>query len=284
MNTFEERYFPLKRAFLRRSKRYSPCRIPQAVHCRKRGDLLTLFKLVIPAAAPECRGKKIAFVSDWHWHASPRQQRLLAEFKAAMSEFNADILLLGGDLCDDAEYLDRLPELLAGLSSTSPEVYAVNGNWETGKRWLDKDFFRRAYAGHQIKLLSNESIISGGFRITGLPDISSLDFKNLPALPESDGKMDILLAHSPDGVIAIDHKNFLQGISLAFCGHTHGGQIRIPGIGAVYCPSFYRCKFAGGIFARKDSDFKMIVSRGIGEHKHTFRLFCPPEAVMVEFI
>ena len=284
MNSFEERYFPLKRAFVRRSERYCRCRMPGVSSIRIPGSKLTLFKIPFPTPVPECAGKRLAFVSDWHWHSSDQQKKILQDFQLAMQEFKPDFLLLGGDLCDDAAYLEVLPELLQGLSGTTPEIFAVNGNWETGKRWLPGNFFTGLYAEYHIRLLCNESVISGGFRFYGLPDISSLDFKNMPSPPENKDLTDILLVHSPDGVIAADHRKFLKNTALALCGHNHGGQIRIPGIGALYCPSFYHRKYDRGIFCRKDSDMKMIVSSGIGEHCKTFRLFCPPEAVLLEFV
>lgn len=247
------------------------------------GKKLTLLKLLLGSPTPQVKGKRIAFISDWHWHDSERNHRILEEFTGLMKQFSPDILLLGGDLCDDAEYLDSISGLLEKLSGIAPNVIAVNGNWETGKRWLGENFFAELYRKHGITLLENDSLTCDGFRFIGLPDISSINFHYLPEFPSAPELTDILLVHSPDGVIAADHRGFLRNIRFAFCGHTHGGQIRIPLLGALYCPSFYQTKFASGIFERRGLKMKMIVSSGIGEHAKTGRFLCPPEVIIAEF-
>ena len=280
---FEERYFPLKRGFLHRSKRYRRCRSLPVKRTREAGKLLTLTQITMPLPETLPAGKKLLFISDWHWHDSERNHRQLRELIEYTAKNPPDILLLGGDLCDDAEYLDSLPVLLKKLSAAAPAVVAVNGNWETGKRWLDEDYFFQLYRRYGITLLENDSITVDGFRIFGLPDISSVNFRYLNVPEKDETKTDILMTHSPDGVISADHDGFLRHFQLAFCGHTHGGQVRIPLIGAIYCPSFYSVKFVSGIFERRGLKMKMIVSSGIGEHAHTRRFCCPPEIVEVVF-
>ncbi|MBO5667676.1 MAG: metallophosphoesterase [Lentisphaeria bacterium] len=284
MNSFDERYYPLKRKFTARSKKFTRDRELAVQRIRTSGSELVISKIRFPAASPENIGKRLIFTSDWHWHNSDRNQRILQEFSRFTAEFRPDLLLLGGDICDDADTLTGLPELLAHLSSLAPEVLTVNGNWEAGKRWLKPDFFAGLYAENNIILLENSSFRIGSLRFTGLPDISSINFRYIQAPPAEAGITDILLTHSPDGVVASDKRDFLKNFALAFCGHTHGGQVRLPLFGAVYCPGFYAGKFDRGIFSRKGYDLKMIVSSGIGEHNGTFRFLCPPEAIALEFV
>lgn len=283
MSAFDERYYPLKRAFPARSAKYRRSGALTAHTVSFPGKELICKKLQFSSVFPSLTGKRLIFVSDWHWHNSARNRKIVQEFKEIMQEIKPDILLLGGDLCDDAEYLDSLPELLDETAAIAPEILAVKGNWETGKRWLPDDFFNRMYSKYNIRILENETVTLGELRFTGVPDISSLDFVNLPP-PENDGKaVNILLAHSPDAVMALDKNGFTDHFAYAFCGHTHGGQIRLPLLGAIYCPGFYRCKFDRGIFERENSQFKMIVSSGIGEHSGSRRFLCPPEFIFAEF-
>lgn len=282
-NEFEARYFPLKRAFRMRSDKYRRCRSLKAKRLRFAGKKLTMLKIAPGAPTPGVKRKRIVFVSDWHWHDSARNKQILAEFTGLMKQFPPDVLLLGGDLCDDAEYLDTLPELLKQLTDIAPCVIAVNGNWETGKRWLNEEYFAELYRQYGIDLLENRALEYGGFRFFGLPDISSINFRKLPELSAAPELTDILLVHSPDGVIAADHEGFLRNFRFAFCGHTHGGQVRLPLIGALYCPGFYQTKYASGIFERRGLKIKMIVSSGIGEHANTRRFLCPPEVIIAEF-
>ena len=283
MNEFDDRYYPLKRRFPNRVKQFSRDRELRFERIRTPGFLLEVSRLILPAAVPDASGKRLLFVSDFHWHDSPRNHRLLNELSDFSKRYSPDILLCGGELCSDAEYLDSLPPLLTALAELAPVSAAVSGNWETGKRWLKPDFFKEMLKNHGIKLLSNESLTVNGFYIFGLPDVSSLDFRNLPPPEIPDNTQNILLVHSPDAVVAADKGSFLKNFHLAFCGHTHGGQIRLPLIGSLYCPSFYRCKFDRGIFSRQGNSLKMLVSSGIGEHRNTPRILCPPEIITVEF-
>ena len=281
---FETRYFPLKREFRLRAAKYRRCRSIAMPRSGFAGKILTLRHLDIPSVTAELKGRRILFISDWHWHDSERNRRILAEFEEIAKSLSPDLLLLGGDLCDDAEYLDTLPPLLKKLSLLAPEVIAVKGNWETGKRWLPKDFFSRLYAENGITLLENESKTVNNIRVCGLADLSSIDFHPIPEPDNNRSMANILLVHSPDAVVSADHKGFLRHFHLAFCGHNHGGQIRVPLLGALYCPSFYNTKFDSGVFERRGLKIKIAVSSGIGEHAKTRRLFCPPEAILMEFI
>jgi len=280
---FEARYFPLKRGFRLRAAKYRRCRSIPMPRTGFSGKLLTLRRLDIPAPAAELKGRRILFISDWHWHNSARNRRILAEFEEVAKNISPDILLIGGDLCDDAEFLDTLPPLLKKLAALAPEVIAVKGNWETGKRWLAEDFFAKLYAENGITLLENESKTVNGIRVCGLADLSSVNFHTIPEPENTAGVANILLVHSPDAVVSADYKGFLRHFHLAFCGHNHGGQIRLPLIGALYCPSFYCTKFDSGLFERRGLRLKIAVSSGIGEHHRSKRLFCPPETVLTEF-
>lgn len=284
MNEFEKRYFPCRGKFKSRCRKFHRCHSLTAGYLREHKQLLTQVFLSFPTKNSDVRGKKIIFLSDWHWHGSPRNFRLLDEFTAAAAKIKPDILILGGDMCDDAQYLNTLDGLLEKLSHTADEVIAVKGNWEVGKRWLDEKFFDDLFAKYNIRMLNNGFFSVSGITFYTLPDISSIDFRipEKSSFPEC--KADILLTHSPDGIIAADKHGFLNNFSLALCGHNHGGQIRLPLIGSLYCPSIYRRRFDKGIFCRDDMDLKMVVSSGIGEHKHSFRFYCPPEIIVLEII
>ncbi len=283
MNEFESRYYPLKRAFHLRSEKFHRTDKVRTETLRFKGCILTALQVFIPSPNGALQGKRLIYSSDWHWHDSSRNHRLLDEYTRLCQQFPAYIQLLGGDLCDDADTLDKLPFLLSHLTTLAPVTIAVNGNWEAGKRWLKPEYFAGLYAANRITFLENSSSVCGNFRITALPDISSIDFRYLPESEKLRGVTDILLTHNPDGVVAADRKGFLRNFSLVLCGHTHGGQCRLPLFGAFYIPSFYHRKFDCGVFERRGLNFKMIVSSGIGEHRHTRRFLCPPQAIIVEF-
>src|SRR3989304_1897177 len=94
----------------------------------------------------------------------------------------------------------------------------------------------------------------------------------------SRGKLRIVLIHTPDtdSIINLARKK----TDIIFSGHTHGGQVRLPLIGAVISGCKIKTKFASGLFYLKD--LILYVTRGLGEGKYSqFRFYCPPEASLV---
>jgi predicted MPP superfamily phosphohydrolase len=86
----------------------------------------------------------------------------------------------------------------------------------------------------------------------------------------------ILLSHRPELFdIYKDNK-----MNLAFCGHAHGGQIRLPFIGGLVAPNqgFFP-KYTSGTYSKEDTT--MIVSRGLGNSLFPFRIFNRPEIIVV---
>lgn len=86
----------------------------------------------------------------------------------------------------------------------------------------------------------------------------------------------ILLAHSPEIIERAENR-----VELVLAGHTHGGQVVIPSIGAPFVPlaKKYR-RYASGIF--KVGKTILFVSRGIGTSIFPVRMNCPPEIAFIE--
>jgi uncharacterized protein len=92
------------------------------------------------------------------------------------------------------------------------------------------------------------------------------------------GVLRLVLLHTPDAhVISALHN---KDADIILSGHTHGGQVRLPAIGALISGCRLRTKYAAGLFYFKK--FILFVSRGLGEGKYSqFRCLCPPEAVRI---
>lgn len=89
----------------------------------------------------------------------------------------------------------------------------------------------------------------------------------------------ILLAHNP--AYAKEYVNW--GADVTFCGHNHGGLIRIPGIGSVISPQFsFFPKYDNGIY--REGDKYVITSRGLGTHTFHIRIFNRAELLFVKFL
>jgi predicted MPP superfamily phosphohydrolase len=96
--------------------------------------------------------------------------------------------------------------------------------------------------------------------------------KNIPSnLPT------ILLTHIPD--VILDEPS--TKADLIICGHTHGGQIRLPFIGPLHpIPDELGKAYDQGIFTLKNGSL-LAITHGIGETMARARLFCPPEIMVL---
>jgi hypothetical protein len=106
----------------------------------------------------------------------------------------------------------------------------------------------------------------------GSPD-NGAALAGLPAA--TDGPLRILLAHNPDALL----DPALQQVDLAFCGHVHGGQILIPGLGALHTQGTHlsRRKPSGWFRYGQTTTY---ISRGLGEGVR-LRFNCRPEVALV---
>jgi len=84
----------------------------------------------------------------------------------------------------------------------------------------------------------------------------------------------VLLTHSPEIFMRADLVKF----DLVLAGHTHGGQVRLPGIGAPWLPAGSE-SFESGWFYGQYA--RMYVTRGIGTSILPVRLFCRPEIALI---
>lgn len=96
---------------------------------------------------------------------------------------------------------------------------------------------------------------------------------------QDENALQIALIHTPDSNALVNLA--LNGTDIIFAGHTHGGQIRIPGKGALISGCNIKTKFASGLFYFKD--FVLQISRGLGEGRFSrLRILCQPEAIITK--
>lgn len=136
--------------------------------------------------------------------------------------------------------------------------------------------------GAKVLLNQNERVpVKGGeVVIVGLDDPFLL-LHDLETAMEGVSEKDhtIVLVHAPEIVEEIADK----GVDVAFSGHTHGGQVRVPFIGALVTRCSLETRFARGVFRRKNSAFH--VSQGLGAgHRTNFRFACRPGATLVDIV
>jgi len=181
------------------------------------------------------KGKEILLlqISDVHGSASGEIARKI--LKEALKIRPAAVLVTG-DLVDEAtKDFNNVYKLIKGLHSICPEIFFVSGNHE----W-NNDGRRELLTGLQglgVKLLNNKSTVVTvdgiAVNICGVDDPYRRKDNIEKAMKGADGKRySVLLAHSP----RIRDRLGSYAPDLILCGHTHGGQVRLPFVGAVIAP------------------------------------------------
>ncbi|MCM1547453.1 MAG: metallophosphoesterase [Ruminococcus sp.] len=248
-------------------------------------NLLAIRKYTV--SSPKSVGKKLKIVQISDIHSKKNFMKIYAKTR----RLNPDIILLTGDIVSRREtkfkYLDILTQLLAKICP----VYACPGNHELDLSEDNYKKYKHIMQKNGIRLLENEQTAfqkdENIFNIAGAslkksvyknPDGGYSDLEEYTAEElESDiGKKNgvtILLAHNP--LCADAYKNW--NADIVFCGHIHGGSVRLPVIGGVLSPErkFFP-KYSKGLY--KLGKTTMIVSGGIGKP----RIFNPPEIVYCE--
>ncbi len=215
-------------------------------------------------------GLKVAHLSDLHFNGKISREY----FEKVVEQCNAwqpDVVLLTGDIVDKAACLDWIPDTLAHLESALGKFYIL-GNHDQRIRDVSRLHTGMEKAGFQRASSQWRSVDFGGqrFFLAGDEQPWFEGGKNLVGPPGPA----VLLAHSPD---RIDTASRL-GIDLVLAGHCHGGQIRVPWVGAVVSPSKYGVRFASGTFKIRQT--LMHVSRGVSADD-PIRLNCPPELSLI---
>jgi predicted MPP superfamily phosphohydrolase len=220
------------------------------------------------------RPLRIAFLADFQTdHIRDYERGVIAR----VLERRPDLILLAGDHLQERgprlpELREEFRELLRDLRG-APRfgIYAVRGN-------IDPPDWVRIFDGLSITAIeTTRSIDFPEFRLTGLSMDDSFD-ATLTVAPSE--RFQIVLGHSPDFALG----NVQADLLLA--GHTHGGQVRLPGIGPLMTLSRVPRSWAAGVTAL-DGNRTLVVSRGIGMERGAaprLRFFCRPELVLIDVL
>ena len=249
------------------------------------------FRHTLPPDAAALRGKRILFFSDLHirpqtarifpgklvWNgAGPIRDFLLETVESC----RPDHIFFGGDMmayaCNFAECIG----LFRALHCPGLKI-GVYGNWDLMRPWLpDRDWRRAVREQSGLRLLVNEACSAGPMRVFGLDDFR----KGSPEYSEGEKRapFECVLVHNPDTVPQVLSSGMMQKIDLILCGHTHGGQIRLPPFGALATSSLYWKTFEYGLYENRRTGTRMLITSGLGVTFIRRRIFCPPEAVIIE--
>jgi predicted MPP superfamily phosphohydrolase len=235
-------------------------------------------EIPIMGLPPAFEGTTVLFLSDVH--AGPfLSTAALAGAVARLGTLGADVVIHGGDLAT-SNVREILPHQTAFAALTGPlGVFAVYGNHDhyTG----DVAGVSRFFASCGVRVLNNDAVAlsRGGARLAlagiddwniGAPDLERAIARAGAVAPDAPI---VLISHNPDAF----PEAAARGVALTLSGHTHGGQVRIPGRPVLVKMSRYRLD--EGRYEHNGS--QIVVSRGLGVCGIPLRVACAPEAVFV---
>ena len=226
--------------------------------------------LYFPTLPDQADGWTIGVISDLHMRRiGPRERKVVDVLNTDPPRF----LSILGDFVSRSRHRDACLSFLRMLPKDVPK-YAIQGNWEHYVNWVGEKL-REDLSGVDIRLLDNEAVqLLQNFWLVGVDDPSlDLDDQRTAMSQAGDGFV-VMLAHSPE--IA---NRLSPGVDLVLSGHTHGGQVVLPLIGAPWGEAIgggYRY----GLFELKAA--KLYVTSGVGMTHLPVRFLCPPEVVYVK--
>jgi predicted MPP superfamily phosphohydrolase len=240
---------------------------------------ITEISLNLPKLGQAFYGYRLVQFSDIHMDRWMTRARL-SEIVALVNAQKPDLVAITGDFVgrNPARHADGMVECLRRLECTDG-VVGVMGNHD---HWKDPRTVRKILKASGIRELDNRvyTIQRGPaqLHIAGIDDYMSrvARFERvLEQLPRAGAA--ILLSHAPDFA---DISSPSGRFALQLSGHSHGGQINLPLIGAPYLPRYAR-KYVAGLY--QVGEMMLYTNRGIGKVHLPFRLNSRPEITVFSF-
>lgn len=232
---------------------------------------ITIWTLTIPDLPPQFDGYTIAFMTDTHVAGFMRR----AFYRQCIDEIvrrDTDLVLFGGDFVTWKRHIPLMAETLTRGLIAPDGAWAVLGNHDY---WSDRDGVIAALTARGVRFLVNQSVRverdGAAIQVAGIDEIYRGEPDVAAAFRDVDERLPVIaVSHHPDIVDMVGNRH----IDLLVCGHTHGGQIRLPYFGALVVPSVHEGRYASGF--HQVADTLLYVSRGLGAVPPV-RILCRPE-------
>ena len=230
---------------------------------------------------------RVVFLTDVHLREYGMDNGDLVE---DIENLSPDLILLGGDLVNDTvDSYDNMISLCSQLTEIAP-VCGVLGNHEDVKIYHqgDEELVKR-FEDAGVKILRNEetsySLYDNTVSVIGIEgkpeDFASYGAKECMEAQEAEDSYDlrICIAHVPT-YFPEELENYSFDLGLA--GHTHGGIVRLPKLGALYsAEEGLFPEYGGGVYTL-DNKATLIVSRGLGDSGKWPRINNVPELSVID--
>ncbi len=232
--------------------------------------------LSVPGLPESLDGLKVGFMTDLH-RSSTVSHELIEKAAGLLMAEQPDLIVLGGDYVTwggddrakgDRHFVGSAADAVRGLSARYG-VFGVLGNHDD-----DRDM-PAAMAARGIEILKDART---RLTVQGEPlDLIGIRYwttrqRDIATVARGAAKASILLAHNPRRL----KEAAALSLPLMLSGHTHGGQIVLPGLGAVAARSFPIAAGQGSLAATT-----AFVSRGVGTIYVPIRVNCPPEVAVL---
>lgn len=231
---------------------------------------VTEASLPVAGLPPALNGVRIALLTDIHHSALVGADDVRAAVDLTLS-LKPDLIVLGGDyvtFSDRSKYVSPVAELLAPLSAPHG-VFAILGNHDD-----DKDM--------PIALTQRGFTVLKDQRTRLIVRGEKLELAGIRFWTRKIADLDRILRNAADTVLLLAHdpRRLAEAAALkvhaVLSGHTHGGQVVVPGVGAIYKTRFPILHGLG-----RQANTSIFVSRGIGTVYVPVRINCPPEVALV---
>ena len=222
---------------------------------------------------PSADGLKIALFSDTHLDFGLDAEKL-ADAVRLINEQGPDLVCFTGDLYDDysksGEEDMAVIHALAGLEAPLGK-YAVLGNHDYGPQAQKRTDEILTAGGFSVLYNESVQLPEYGLHLFGMDDCM-FGAGDAAAYRAQAGSCNIVLCHEPDVF------DGMQDVDLMLSGHTHGGQVRLPLVGAAALPGLGK-NYVSGLYEKENG--KIYVNRGLGTTIMQLRLFCTPEITIL---
>lgn len=258
---------------------------------------LQTYEIPIADLPESLDGVRLVQLSDTHLGPRVPRESIDRAIDMAIAR-NPDVFLLTDDYVHcGAEWTDPAAEMFRRLTDTGLPTIGVLGNhdWynggeamkralrQMGVRVIDNDHTLLASEGGVVQVVSTNAPEAGDLLcIAGFGDLREDHVDPHAALSGVDPRIPrIVLSHNPDAaeIASVAGANAPR-IDLIISGHTHGGQVRLPGVGtATSLLSKYGDKYSSGLV--QGPRCPVIISNGVGISLVPFRFLVPPEVVEI---